>query len=32
MLLVGGLSYLLGGLWLTAGLLRGAVLEPGVEI
>jgi putative membrane protein len=29
MLLVGGLSYLLGGLWLTAGLLRGAVLEPG---
>jgi putative membrane protein len=28
MLLVGGLSYLLGGLWLTAGLLRGAVLEP----
>jgi putative membrane protein len=29
MLLVGGLSYLLGGLWLTAGLLRGPVLEPG---
>jgi putative membrane protein len=29
MLLVGGLSYLLGGLCLTAGLLRGAVLEPG---
>jgi putative membrane protein len=29
MLLVGGLSYLLGGLWLTAGLLRGAVLDPG---
>jgi putative membrane protein len=29
MLLVGGLSYLLGGLWLTAGLLRGAVPEPG---
>jgi putative membrane protein len=29
MLLVGGLSYLLGGLWLTAGLLRGAALEPG---
>jgi putative membrane protein len=29
MLLVGGLSYLLGGLWLTAGLLRGSVLEPG---
>jgi cytochrome c oxidase assembly factor CtaG len=25
-------QYLLGGLWLTAGLLRGAVLEPGVEI
>jgi putative membrane protein len=29
MLLVGGLCYLLGGLWLTAGLLRGAVLDPG---
>jgi putative membrane protein len=29
MLLVGGLSYLLGGLWLTAGLLRGAMPEPG---
>lgn len=29
MLLVGGISYLLGGLWLTAGLLRGPVLEPG---
>jgi putative membrane protein len=29
MLLVGGLSYLLGGLWLTAGLLRGPVLDPG---
>ncbi len=29
MLLVGGLSYLFGGLWLTAGLLRGAVPEPG---
>jgi putative membrane protein len=29
MLLVGGLSYLLGGLWLTAGLLRGVVLESG---
>jgi putative membrane protein len=28
MLLVGGISYLLGGLWLTAGLLRGPVLEP----
>jgi putative membrane protein len=29
MLLVGGLSYLLGGLWLTAGLLRDSGLEPG---
>jgi putative membrane protein len=29
MLLVGGISYLLGGLWLTAGLLRGPALEPG---
>ncbi|HXH14278.1 MAG TPA: cytochrome c oxidase assembly protein [Alphaproteobacteria bacterium] len=29
MLLVGGISYLLGGLWLTAGLLRGAMLKPG---
>jgi putative membrane protein len=29
MLVVGGVSYLLGGLWLTAGLLRGAGLEPG---
>ncbi len=29
MLLVGGVSYLLGGLWLTAGLLRDAVLKPG---
>lgn len=28
MLLVGGVSYLIGGLWLTAGLLRDAVLEP----
>lgn len=28
MLLVGGVSYLLGGLWLTAGLLRGSVPEP----
>lgn len=28
MLLVGGISYLLGGLWLTVGLLRGSVLEP----
>jgi putative membrane protein len=32
MLLVGGLSYLVGGLWLTADLLRGAVLEPGEGI
>jgi hypothetical protein len=31
MLLVGGLSYLLGGLWLTAGLLRGVMLKPGEE-
>ena len=29
MLLVGGISYLLGGLWLTAGLLRGRVLAAG---
>lgn len=29
MLLVGGASYLLGGLWLTAGLLRGTTLAPG---
>ena len=29
MLLVGGVSYLLGGLWLTVGLLRDPVLEPG---
>ena len=28
MLLVGGISYLLGGLWLTAGLLRGPVRQP----
>ena len=28
MLLVGGVSYLLGGLWLTVGLLRDPVLEP----
>jgi putative membrane protein len=28
MLLIGGVSYLLGGLWLTAGLLRSSVLEP----
>jgi putative membrane protein len=31
MLLVGGVSYLLGGLWLTGGLLRGPVLEPGEQ-
>ena len=29
MLLVGGLSYLAGGLWLTAGLLRGLVEKRG---
>jgi putative membrane protein len=29
MLLVGGAAYLLGGLWLTAGLLRGRVLAAG---
>jgi putative membrane protein len=28
MLLVGGVSYLCGGLWLTVGLLRNPVLEP----
>jgi putative membrane protein len=28
MLLVGGVSYLCGGLWLTVGLLRDPVLEP----
>jgi putative membrane protein len=28
MLLVGGIAYLTGGLWLTAGLLRRAALEP----
>jgi putative membrane protein len=28
MLLVGGLSYLCGGLWLTVGLLRHPILEP----
>ena len=28
MLLVGGVSYLCGGLWLTVGLLRSPVLEP----
>jgi hypothetical protein len=27
MLIVGGVSYLAGGLWLTVGLLRGAALE-----
>jgi putative membrane protein len=27
MLLIDGISYLLGGLWLTAGLLRGPALE-----
>ena len=31
MLLVGGVSYLLGGLWLTVGLLRGRMLEPKEE-
>jgi putative membrane protein len=29
MLLVGGISYLLGGLWLTAGLLRGRAVAAG---
>ena len=29
MLLVGGISYLAGGLWLTAALLRKPVFEPG---
>lgn len=29
MLVAGGLSYLLGGLWLTVGLLRGSVLASG---
>jgi putative membrane protein len=28
MLLVGGIAYLTGGLWLTVGLLRGPVFEP----
>jgi putative membrane protein len=28
MLLIGGVSYLLGGLWLTAGLLQGRTLKP----
>lgn len=32
MLLVGGVSYLLGGLWLTVGLLRGPVLGSGERI
>jgi putative membrane protein len=32
MLVVGGVSYLLGGLWLTAVLLRGAGLEPGERV
>jgi putative membrane protein len=31
MLLVGGISYLLGGLWLTAGLLRGSTLRGGTR-
>ena len=31
MLLAGGASYLLGGLWLTAGLLRDRRLEPAGE-
>jgi putative membrane protein len=29
MILAGGASYLLGGLWLTAGLLRGTAFSPG---
>lgn len=32
MLIVGGVSYLAGGLWLTAGLVRGATLKPGKEV
>jgi putative membrane protein len=32
MLLGGGVSYLLGGLWLAAGLLRGPGLEPGERV
>lgn len=32
MLLVGGASYLLGGLWLTVGLLRGSVVAPGGRV
>lgn len=32
MLLVGGAAYLLGGLWLTVGLLRGKGLEPGEQL
>jgi len=31
MLLVGGIAYLLGGLWLTVGLLRAPVYVPGKE-
>jgi putative membrane protein len=31
MLLVGGIAYLLGGLWLTRGLLRGKGLAPGEQ-
>ena len=31
MLLVGGVSYLAGGLWLMVGLLRGTALEVGEE-
>ncbi|MDQ3585300.1 MAG: cytochrome c oxidase assembly protein, partial [Acidobacteriota bacterium] len=31
MLIVGGVSYLAGGLWLTVGLVRGAALKPGEE-
>lgn len=32
MLLVGGISYLFGGLWLTGGLLRGAVLKTREQV
>jgi putative membrane protein len=32
MLFAGGAAYLLGGLWLTIGLLRGAVYEPGESV
>jgi putative membrane protein len=31
MLLVGGISYLAGGLWLTVGLVRGTALQTGVK-